>query len=70
VFDARGRFRGCLPGIKQVLADQGLLASTRCLDPREVLSPGQREELDRVRREHPLLADDTFVREHLDRWLA
>lgn len=70
LFDARSRFRGCLPGVKQVLADQGLLASTRCLDPREVLSPGQREEIDRVRREHPSLADDTFVREHLDRWLA
>jgi dihydrodipicolinate synthase/N-acetylneuraminate lyase len=70
VFDARGRFRGCLPGVKQVLADQGLLASTRCLDPHEVLSPGQHTEIDRVRREHPLLTDDAFVREHLDRWLA
>lgn len=70
VFDARGRFRGCLPGVKQVLADQGLLASTRCLDPHEVLSPGQRAEIDRVRREHPLLTDDAFVGEHLDRWLA
>lgn len=70
IFDAPGRFRGCLPGVKQVLADQGLLASTRCLDPHEVLSPGQREEIDRVRRDHPSLADDAFVRENLDRWLA
>lgn len=70
VFDARGAFRGCLPGVKQVLKDQGLLASTRCLDPHEVLSPGQQAELDRVRREHPRLTDDAFVREHLDRWLA
>jgi len=70
VFDARGAFRGCLPGVKQVLKDQGLLASTRCLDPHDVLSPGQHAEIDRVRREHPHLADDAFVREHLDRWLA
>jgi hypothetical protein len=53
-----------------VLKDQGLLASTRCLDPNEVLSPGQLSEIDRVRREHPQLADDVFVEEHLDRWLA
>jgi dihydrodipicolinate synthase/N-acetylneuraminate lyase len=70
IFDPRGKFRGCIPGIKQVLKDQGLLASTRCLDPAEVLSPGQHAEIDRVRREHPELADDDFVREHLDRWLA
>jgi len=70
IFDSRGAFRGCIPGVKQVLKDQGLLASTRCLDPDEVLSPGQLSELDRVRREHPQLADDVFVEEHLDRWLA
>jgi dihydrodipicolinate synthase/N-acetylneuraminate lyase len=70
IFDARGRFRGCVPGIKQILKDQGLLASTRCLDPDEVLSPGQHAEIDRVRREHPDLTDDAFVSEHLERWLA
>jgi dihydrodipicolinate synthase/N-acetylneuraminate lyase len=70
IFDPSGGFRGCLPGVKQILKDQGLLASTRCLDPNEVLSPGQHAELDRVRREHPQLADDAFVSEHLDRWLA
>ncbi|MPZ81681.1 MAG: dihydrodipicolinate synthase family protein [Actinophytocola sp.] len=70
IFDARGAFRGCIPGIKQVLKDQGLVASTRCLDPGEVLSPGQHAEIDRVRREHPQLADDVFVSEYLDRWLA
>lgn len=70
IFDSRHAFRGCIPGVKQVLKDQGLLASTRCLDQREVLSPGQLAELDRVRREHPQLVDDMFVSEHLDRWLA
>ena len=70
IFDARNGFRGCIPGIKQVLKDQGLIASTRCLDPREVLSPGQHAEIDRVRRDHPQLADDVFVSENLDRWLT
>lgn len=70
IFDAAGRFSGCIPGIKQVLKDQGLVASTRCLDPNEVLSPGQLAEIDRVRREHPQLADNAFVAENLDRWLA
>jgi len=70
LFDARGSFRGCIPGIKQVLKDQGLLSSTRCLDANEVLSPGQHADIDRVRREHTELTDDAFVAEHLDRWLA
>jgi hypothetical protein len=70
IFDARNGFRGCIAGIKQVLLEQGLLASARCLDPAEVLSPGQLGEIHRVREDHPQLADDEFVRAHLDRWLA
>lgn len=70
IFDARNSFRGCIAGIKQVLVEQGLLASARCIDPAEVLSPGQLAEIHRVRNDHPQLADDEFVREHLDRWLA
>jgi hypothetical protein len=34
------------------------------------LSPGQPEEIDRVCRAYPHLADDAFVREHLETWLA
>jgi hypothetical protein len=41
-----------------------------CLDPHEDLSPGQMEEIDRVCRVYPRLADDAFVDENLDRWLA
>jgi len=33
------------------------------------LSPGQREEIDRVYREHADLADDAFVRQNLAHWL-
>jgi hypothetical protein len=68
--DAANGFAGCIPGILEVLSRQGLLAGTWCLDSRESLSPGQAAEIDRVRRAYPFLADDEFVAEHLDEWLA
>ncbi len=68
-FDVANDFAGCMPGCHEVLRRQGLLASTRCLDPDERLSPGQRAEIDRVCREHRDLADDDFVAANLDRWL-
>jgi dihydrodipicolinate synthase/N-acetylneuraminate lyase len=70
LFDARNAFRGCIPGIHEVLRRQGLLAGRWCLDPREDLSPGQAEEIDRVLAAYPHLADDAFVRENRDRWLS
>ena len=70
LFDAANGFRGCIPGIHEVLRRQGLLAGTWCLDPREELSPDQGEEIDRVCRDYPQLTDDAFVREHLDDWLG
>lgn len=69
IFDARNAFHGCIPGIHEVLRRQGLLAGRFCLDPREDLSPGQAEEIDRVLAAYPQLADDAFVRENLDRWM-
>ena len=68
-FDAANGFAGCIAGIHEVLRRQGLLTTIRCLDAHEVLSPGQAEEIDRVYRAYPHLADDTFVAEHLDAWL-
>ena len=68
-FDVANGYAGCIPGIHEVLRRQGLLATTRCLEPDEVLSPGQAEEIDRVCRAYPHLADDAFVAEHLDDWL-
>ncbi len=68
-FDARNGFRGCIPGIHEVLRRQGLLASRACLDPHEDLSPGQEAEIGRVLAAYPHLADDDFVRENRDRWL-
>lgn len=69
-FDARHDFAGSIAGIHEVLRRQGLLANIHCLDPHEGLSPGQSAEIDRVIRSYPELADDAFVREHLDEWLS
>ena len=69
-FDVAHDFAGCIPGCHEVLRRQGLLEGTWCLDPREKLSPGQAEEIDRVYREHADLADDAFVSANLERWLA
>ncbi len=58
IFDAAHAFRGCIPGIHEVLRRQGLLDGTWCLDPHETLSPGQMDEIDRVTRVYgALLAD-------------
>ncbi len=69
-FDVATDFRGCIAGCHEVLRRQGLLAGTWCLDPDEGLSPGQREEIDRVCRDHADLSDDDFVAANLARWLA
>ncbi len=70
VFDAANNYAGCIPGIHEVLRRQGLLESVECLDPQETLSPHQAEEIDRVCRQYPDLVDDSFVKQHLDQWLA
>ncbi len=70
LFDPVHQFAGCIPGIHEVLRRQGLLAGRWCLDPHEELSPGQMAAIDRVLARYPHLADDWFVREHLDRWMA
>lgn len=69
-FDVANDFAGCIAGCHEVLRRQGLLEGIWCLDPKETLSPGQAEEIDRVCREHADLSDDAFVAHNLDRWLA
>ncbi len=69
LFDAANRFHGCIPGILEVLRRQGLVESIHCLNPHEILSPGQAAELDRVCAAYPELTDDTFVAAHRDHWL-
>ncbi len=70
LFDAAHGFRGCIPGILEVLRRQGLVPSINCLNPHEVLSPGQAEELTRVTQHYPELVDDEFVARHRDAWLS
>ncbi|MBI4923491.1 MAG: dihydrodipicolinate synthase family protein [Devosia nanyangense] len=70
VFDVANGFAGCIAGINEVLARQGLLGGRWCLDAHEDLSPGQAEEISRVIADYPQLTDDAFVAENLDRWLA
>ena len=69
-FDVANGFAGCIPGCHEVLRRQGLLEGIWCLDPAEILSPGQAEEIARVCREHADLSDDAFVTANLGRWLA
>jgi dihydrodipicolinate synthase/N-acetylneuraminate lyase len=69
-FDAANAFAGCIAGLHEVLRRQGLLEGIWCLDEHETLSPGQREEIDRVYAAYPHLNDDAFVAEHRDQWLS
>jgi len=70
LFDVANDFHGCIAGCHEILRRQGLLEGIWCLDPNEGLSPGQKEEIDRVCAEHGDLADDAFVKAGLSRWLA
>ncbi|WP_202334574.1 dihydrodipicolinate synthase family protein [Mesorhizobium sp. L-8-3] len=69
-FDVANSFHGCIAGCHEILRRQRLLEGIWCLDPHEDLSPGQKEEIDRVSRMHADLADDGFVAANLERWLG
>lgn len=69
-FDVENNFAGCIAGCHEVLRRQGLLEGIWCLDPKEGLSPGQKEEIDRVYAAYPEMNDDKFVRKNLSRWLT
>lgn len=66
LFDAKNSYRGCIPGIHEVLRRQGLLQGTWCLDQSEQLSEGQVEEITRVCNNYPELIDDEFVERFLN----
>ncbi len=65
IFDPGNSFRGCIPGIHEVLRRQGLIEGRWCLNPDEDLSPGQSEEINRVYNDYPHFTDDTFVKTFL-----
>jgi dihydrodipicolinate synthase/N-acetylneuraminate lyase len=68
-FDSANNFAGCITGIHEVLRRQQLLEGIWTLNEKDILSPGQKEEIDRVYKAYPELNDDAFVAENLDRWL-
>jgi hypothetical protein len=68
IFDVAHAFAGCIPGCHEVLRRQGLMRTAHCLDPQEVLSPGQAAGIDRLFATYPELTDDAFVAENLARW--
>ena len=65
IFDAKNSFHGCIPGIHEVLRRQGLLEGRWCLNPKEDLSNGQVEEIDRIYKQYPEFTDDEFVKRFL-----
>jgi hypothetical protein len=68
-FDSANNFAGCITGIHEVLRRQGLLEGIWTLNEKDFLSPGQKEEIDRIYNAYSDLNDDAFVAENLDRWL-
>lgn len=67
IFDAANSFKGCIPGIHEILRRQGLLQGLWCLNPHEHLSGGQLEEIDRVIASYPELTDDGYVKSFLNK---
>lgn len=70
IFDVANDFHGVICGCHEILRRQGLLEGIWCLDPKETLGLGQKEEIDRVYSAYPHLNDDTFVRDNCERWLS
>jgi dihydrodipicolinate synthase/N-acetylneuraminate lyase len=69
-FDTANNFKGCITGLHEVLRRQGLFEGIWTLDRQEKLSPGQKEEIDRVYAAYPELNDDAFIKENIHKWLS
>ena len=67
-FDPSHNFAGCIPGVHEVLRRQGLMKGIWCINPHEVLSKGQADEITRVSKEYPHLTDDAFVSANIENW--
>ncbi len=68
LFDVANNFKGCIPGLHYVLKKQGLMKSLNCINPNEILSQGQAEEIERIYTMYPHLVDDDFVKENIENW--
>ena len=69
VFDVLHDFAGCVPGVNEVLRQQGLVQTASVLGP-DRLSPGQAGLIAQVRDSYPDLLDEDFVAENKDDWLS
>ncbi|MDO5535601.1 MAG: dihydrodipicolinate synthase family protein [Propionibacteriaceae bacterium] len=67
LFDVDNDFAGCVPGVNELLRQQGLVRTALTLGP-DRLSPGQSDQIQQVLGEFPDLLDSTFIAENLDRW--
>jgi dihydrodipicolinate synthase/N-acetylneuraminate lyase len=65
IFDPSHQFKGSIAGIHYVLQRQGLLDGLWCLNPAEMLSDGQIEEIERVCKTYPELTDDSFIKDFI-----
>lgn len=65
-FDVANNFAGCIPGVHEILREQGLIEGIWCLDENETLSKNQLEEIERVQKMYPHLTDDAFVKSFLE----
>ena len=68
-FDARNNFKGSIAGLHEVLRRQGFFNEIICFAANGDLSPGQKEEIDRIYNAYPELNDDSFVKAHIEDWL-
>ena len=68
LFDGAHNFAGCIPGLHYVLKKQGLMKTLNCINPKEVLSDGQTEEIERIYTMYPHLVDDDFVKANIENW--
>jgi hypothetical protein len=64
-FDVANNFAGCIPGVHEILMEQGLMDGIWCLNEEEVLSENQLEEIKRVEKMYPHLTDNDFVKSFL-----
>ncbi len=68
LFDTSNDFRGCVPGLHEVLRRQGIFNNILCLNKEETLSDGQLEEINRVYDMYLDLNDDEFIKENISKW--
>lgn len=57
LFDAANDFAGSIAGIGEILLSDGRIQGNNCINPAERLSPGQADEISRVRAAYPWLLD-------------